>query len=489
MCTKAKWVACIWLPLLVVTTLHAGSNLSLVEAVKSRDQAAARALLRERADVNAPEPDGATALHWAVHWDDLDTAQMLIEAGAKVNVRNELGITPLMLACTNGSPKMIQKLVAAGADPNIVSPAGESALMIAARTSSTDAISALLAHGANVNAKEASRNQTALMWAVAERRPDIVRVLIDHGADVNARSLITHELIYRENPDPSDENAAKGQPHPVGEMIARGGSTPLLFAARQGDIACAKLLLAAGANVNDTAPDGTSALVMAAYSDHGSFAVFLLDRGGDPNSAAAGYAALHIAVLTRNLDLVKALLAHGANPNAQLTKGTPVRRFEEDLVLPQSLAGATPFLVAAKLAEVDIMRVLATAKADPLAPTKNGLTPLMAAVSPDRRSLALRSLHAGQAVNQALEAVRLVLQLGADVNAANDEGDTALHIAAAKGANAIVQLLVENGARLDVKNKLGQTPLSLTEISLLRESARPRLRSTADLLRKLGARQ
>jgi ankyrin repeat protein len=412
---------------------------------------------------------------------------MLIEAGARVNVRNELGITPLMLACENGSPKMIEKLLAAGADPNIVSPTGQSALMIAARTSSTDAISALLAHGANVNAKEASRNQTALIWAVAEHRPDVARVLIDHGADINARSLTINELIYRENPDPSDENAAKGQPHPVGEVIARGGSTPFLMAAREGDIASATLLLAAGANINDTAPDGTSALVIAAYSDHDAFAAFLLDHGADPNGAAAGYTALHIAVLTANSELVRALLAHGANPNAQLTMGTPVRRFEEDLVLPQSLAGATPFLVAARLAEVDIMRILAAAGANPQAATRIGVTPLMAAVVPDRRSLALRSLQAEQAANQTLEAVRLILQLGADVNETNAEGDTALHIAAWKGANAIIRLLVEKGAKLDVKNKVGQTPLSLTKNTLLSESPRRRLRSTANLLQELGA--
>ena len=232
---NANRVACCCLPLLSLTTLLAGGDLRLVEAVKRQNERAVPALLQQRADVNATEPDGATALHWAVHWDAVDTAQMLIDAGARINVRNELGITPLLLACTNGNAGMIGKLLAAGADPNIASPNGESPLMLAARTSSAGAINLLLAHGANVNARESSRNQTALMWAVAERRPDIVRVLIDRGADVNARSTVTHELIYRENPDPGDENAAKGQPHPVGEMIARGGSTPFLFAARQGD--------------------------------------------------------------------------------------------------------------------------------------------------------------------------------------------------------------------------------------------------------------
>jgi hypothetical protein len=226
---------------------------------------------------------------------------------------------------------------------------------------------------------------------------------------------------------------------------------------------------------------------MAAYSDHGDFAAFLLDHGADPNAAGAGYTALHIATLTHDRELVKALLAHGANLNAQLTKGTPVRRFEEDLVLPQSLAGATPFLVAAHLAEVDIMRDLAGAGADTRLATTNGTTPLMAAIAPDRRSLALRGLRSRQAANPGLEAIQLALQLNADVNATNEDGDTALHIAAAKGSNAIVRLLVEKGAKLDAKNKLGQTPLSLTQSAMLSDSARVRLKSTVELLRNLSA--
>jgi ankyrin len=484
---RAEWVGCLCLPLVSLAPLAAEGGARLAQAARLQNDKELRVLLRQGVDVNAPEPDGATALHWAAHWDDLNAAQSLIGAGAKVNARNELGITPLLVACANGSAPMIEKLLAAGADPNIPAPDGETALMMAARTSNPDAMEALVAHGANVNARENSRRQTALMWAVAERRPDIARVLIAHGGDLNARSAVTQELIYRENPDPGDENAAKGQPHPTGEMIARGGSTPLLFAARAGDIECAKLLLAAGANVNDTAADGTSVLVMAAYSDHGDFAAFLLDRGADPNAAGAGYTALHIAVLTHNRELVKALVAHGADRNARLTKGTQVRRFEDDVVLPQSLAGATPFLVAAHFAEVDIMRDLASAGADTRLATTNGTTPLMAAIAPDRRSLALRGVRTRKAASPALEAVQLALQLGGDVNATNGNGDTALHIAAAKGSNAIVQLLVDKGARLDARNKLGQTPIDLTQSATLTDSARVRLKSTAELLRKLAA--
>jgi uncharacterized protein len=484
---RAEWAGWLCLPLVSLAPLLAEGDARLAQAARMQNDKELRVLLRQGVDVNAPEPDGATALHWAAHWDDLNAAQSLIDAGAKINARNELGMTPLLLACANGSAQMIEKLLAAGADANIPAPDGETALMMAARTSTPDAIEALVAHGANVNARENSRRQTALMWAVAEHRPDIARVLIAHGADVNARSAVTQELIYRENPDPGDENAARGQPHPAGEMIARGGSTPLLVAARAGDIECATLLLTAGATVNDAAADGTSALVMAAFSDHGDFAAFLLNRGADPNAAGAGYTALHIAVLTYNRELVKALVAHRADLNARLTKGTPVRRFEDDLVLPQSLAGATPFLVAAHFAEVDIMRDLASAGADTRLATTNGTTPLMAAIAPDRRSLALRGARTRKAASPALEAVQLALQLGGDVNATNGNGDTALHIAAAKGSNAIVQLLVDKGARLDVRNKLGQTPLSLTQSTTLTDSARIRLKNTAELLRKLGA--
>jgi len=481
----AGWFCWLCLPLASLAPLLAEADARLAEAARMQNGNELRVLLRQGADVNAPEADGATALHWAAHWDDLNTAQSLIDAGAKVNARNELGMTPLLVACANGGAQMIEKLLGAGADPNIAAPDGETALMMAARTSTPDAVGALVAHGANVNASENSRRQTALMWAVAEHRPDIAQVLLAHGADVNARSAVMQELIYRENPDPGDENNAKGQPHPTGEMIARGGSTPLLFAARAGDIECAKLLLGAGANVNDAAADGTSALVMAAFSEHGDFAAFLLDHGADPNAAGSGYTALHIAALTHNRELLKTLVAHHVDLNARLTKGTPVRRFEDDLVLPQSLAGATPFLVAAHFAEADMMRDLASAGADTRLATANGTTPLMAAVAPDRRSIALRGVRTRKGPSPALEAVQLALQLGGDVNAMNGNGDTALHIAALKGANAIIQLLVAKGARLDARNKLGQTPLGVTQSATLSDSGRLRLKSTAELLRKL----
>jgi ankyrin repeat protein len=224
--------------------------------------------------VNATEGDGSTALHWAAHWDDLAIADLLIRAGANVNKATDLGVTPLALACTNRSAAMVDRLLAAGADANAVTMMGESVLMTAARTGNLDVVKALLAHGANVNAQEASRGQTALMWAVAEQHADIVKVLIEHKADVNARTHVTDLLV-------NEGDADRGRnTKPVVEMIKKGGSTPLLFAARGGDLASTKLLIAAGANPNDVAPDGNNVLVLAAHSGQEAVAEFLLDKDG-----------------------------------------------------------------------------------------------------------------------------------------------------------------------------------------------------------------
>jgi ankyrin repeat protein len=214
--------------------------------------------VKQHFDVNARQPDGATALHWAAHWDDLEAADLLIHAGANVNAANDLAVTPLALSCENGNTAMVDKLLQAGAYPNAAVETGETALMTASRGGSLGAVEALLTRGADVNAKEPSRGQTALMWAVAQQHPAIVRALIEHGADIHARSHVRHVYVNR-------GGRSNGE-------IEQGGFTPLLFAARQGDINSAELLLAAGANVNETAPDGTSALVVAAHSGHGRFA-------------------------------------------------------------------------------------------------------------------------------------------------------------------------------------------------------------------------
>src|SRR5579871_1748154 len=354
-------------------------DLRVPDAAKEQNDRAIRDLLANHADVNAAQADGTTALHWAAHWNDLDAAALLIGAGARVDAANELGVTPLSLACVNDSGEMVEKLMQAGANANLALRSGETPLMTCARSGSADAVKALLARGADVNAKEKLQDQTALMWAVSERHPEVTKILIEHGADVQARSRIFNEFMIRaENggrlvcPPPPGVNARCTN----AEMIPKGGSTPLLFAARSGDLESTKLLIAAGANVNDTGPDGNSALVIAAYSGNGKVAQFLLDKDALPNAAGAGFTAMHAAVLRGDPELLKALLAHGANPNARVTKGTPIRRSAQDYVIPDTLVGATPFFLAAKYVEPEMMRLLAAAGADAKLPIQDGTTAL-----------------------------------------------------------------------------------------------------------------
>jgi len=476
---EVKRLVAFWTPLLLLTSCPAmAGDLRLVEAAQSQDREAVRALLRQHVDVNAPQGGGASALHWAAYWDDGVTADLLIRAGANVNATTDLGVTPLALVSTGA---MAGKLLAAGANPNIVTSSGESPLMAAARAGRGDIVRALLEHGADANAKENVRGQTALMWAVSQRHPDVVHMLIEHGADVRARTRSNPQLVYTGEASGAGRSAADW----TMATVDRGGSTPLMFAARQGDIESAKLLLAGGASPNETGPDGMSVLVLASYSGHPDFAAFLLNKDANPNAADVGYTALHTAVLRGDVELVKKLLASGANPNARITKGTAITREGEDLVLPTPLAGATAFFLAAKFLEVDIMRLLAKGGADPRLGTMDGITPLMAAAGVgwgggvDRRGRDTSGI--GDPVihdeDRALEAARLAVDLGADVNAANDAGDTALHGAASKGYDAIVQLLADKGARLEAKNKRGRTPLATAK------------KGTADLLRKLGAKE
>jgi ankyrin len=503
---------------LPLASFAAGADSRVADAVKSQDKNTVMALLKAHVDVNAPQADGATALHWAAHWNDSEMADLLIRAQANVNAADELGTTPLSLACTNGSVSMVDKLLKAGANVNSVTSTGESALMTCAHAGSVGGVQALLAHGANVNEKEHLQDQTALMWAVAQRHPDVVQVLLEHGADVKARSRISHLLIMRDDlilqlplcpPKGSAEknnsgiNAKAEVVHGIlltatcadAETIEKGGSTALLFAARIGDLESAKLLVAAGANVNDVASDRNNALVVAAFSGQGKLAAFLLDKGADANWAGAGYTALHAAVLRNDAELVKALLAHGANPNSQLTKGTPVTRDGQDFELPSGLAGATPFFLAAKLVEVDIMKALAAKGANASLALADGTTPLMAAAGLGWRNGTLRRGSAAPAAtapppddDQALEAIKLTLQMGADATTANRTGDTALHGAASSGYTEVIRLLADKGADINAKNGIGETPLALATVSLERGKGRHELKSTAALLRNLGAR-
>jgi uncharacterized protein len=327
-------------------------------------------------------------------------------------------------------------------------------------------------------------------------------VLIEFGADVRARSLVYSQTVV-------NEQTQRAGREKLNYDVQRGGSTPLLFAARNGDLESARALLAHGADANDHMPDGISALVLAAHSGQGKVGELLLEKGADPNSAEIGYTALHAAVLRSDLDLVKALLAHGANPNARMTKGTPIRRDNTDYNLPETLIGATPYLLAAKFLEPEIMRALAAGGADLKLAMPNGATPLMMAVglgsgpNQSRRGIARIDFGKVPPESRILETVKTAVSLDPDVQAANPAGDTALHIAASQGHDAVIEFLVESGARLDVKNKRGQTPLMAAATTGgrgarpaaadngadLTGSPPPRIsrQSTVDLLRKLGA--
>jgi ankyrin repeat protein len=312
--------------------------------------------------------------------------------------------------------------------------------------------------------------------------------LIQHGADVNARTQVTRSLVNEGDADRGPNTK------PSVELINKGGSTPLLFAARAGAVDSANILISAGANANDAAPDGNSVLVVAAHSGQGTVAEFLLDKGADPNAAGAGYTALHAAVLRGDPKLVKALLAHGANPNVRLTKGTPIFRNGNDYSFLESLTGATPFFLAAKYAEPAIMRILADAGANTSLGIRDGTTPLLAAAglgwsnAEDRRGRPVSDASAFRDESSALEAVKLTVELGADVNAVNQAGNTAIHAAVPKGFHTVIEYLAAHGAKLSVKNRRGQTPLRLARDERVGGVfGHDTLKSTEELLLKLGA--
>jgi ankyrin repeat protein len=470
-------------------TLAGADEPQLIETVKSGNVDAVRALLKERVDVNARQGDGATALHWAVHRNDGSVVDLLLRAGATPDLADDTGATALYLACVNRSGPMVERLLQARANPNAALVSGETVLMTCARTGEATGVRALLTRGANVNATEPGHHQTALMWAAAQSQPKAVEALLEGGADVRARSRSYTQTV-------TSEVTQRAGREELNYTVPRGGSTPLLFAARSGDAESARLLIEAGADVNDELPDGASALVVAAHSGHTSAATLLLEKGADPNAAAVGYTALHAAVLRSDLNLVKVLLAHKANPNAQITKGMPVRRTSQDFELPKTLMGATPYLLAAKFLEADIMRALAAGGADTRLPMNDGATPLLAAagmgiVAPaqderrgtNRRGLAIIDGGTVEPESQVVEAVSAALTLGSDINGTNPAGETAVHIASAQGYDSVVKLIVERGADLNARNAKGLTPLGAL---VARAGGRGSRTSTIDLLRSLG---
>ena len=494
------------MPLLIVATMVVvGSveataqvaDLRLIEAVKLQDATAVRRLLDASVDVNAAQADGATALHWAAYLDDLETARLLVDAGAAAGAANTHGVVPLTLACTNANAAIVDLLLAAGADARAAVGTGETVLMSCARTGDAEAVAALLAHGADVNTTESEEGQTALMWAAAQRHTAVVRTLLDAGADVQRRSRVRRFVISRRLQS-NLRYGERGRRYGTdAEETDLGGYTAVLFAARQGAVDAARLLLAAGANVNDTAPDGRSALLLAAHSGHRTLVEFLLAEGANPNASAAGYTALHAAVLQDDLDMLDALLAAGARPDAQVTEATRVTRNGQVLMIGDHLLGATPFALAAKFAEADFMRSLLAAGADGVLPLRNGWTPLMLASGAswrygvwDRRERTLHRDFAFQAEHAdeegTLDAVRVALDAGGDVNAVDETGSTALHYVADKGFPRVVELLVDHGAGLNAANYRGETPLAVVMRRRGNIEAAP---ATEALLRALGAEE
>jgi uncharacterized protein len=433
----------------------ARADTTLADAAERMDRAQVRTLLKARVAVDAAQVDGMTALHWAVHHDDAPMVEQLLRAGASPQSTNRYGVTPLSLACTNGNAALVQRLLAAGADPNLALPGGETPLMTAARTGSLAAVNALLARGAAVEASDEARGQTALMWAAAEGHADIAQALVASGADVRRRLA--------------------------------SGFTPLLFAVREGRLDAVRVLLKAGADVNETVPNepgrrrgyggplprpGMSPLLLAVMNAHFELAAALLDAGADPNVDAIGYTPLHAITVVRkpgvgdndpapegsgsmtSLELVKKLAARGANLNARMTKKVNLNNTRANEIR------ATPFLLAALTADAELMTTLVALGADATLTNVENSTPLMMTAG-----LATRSPGEDAGTeSEVLEAVQVLLTLGADVNAVDSNGETALHAAAYKNLPKVVKLLVAKGAAIDTwnrPNRFGWTPLAI----------------------------
>lgn len=435
------------------SVVSAATDRRLVDAVREGDAAAVRQVLAKKADVNARQPDGATALHWAAERDRVDLADLLLKSGAQPNAANDYGVTPIMLAAANGSEGMIERLIAGGADPNAALPTGETVLMTAARTGKLPAVRVLIARGANVNAKEKVKGQTALMWSIWQGHDEVSRALIEGGADLKAAS--------------------------------DGGFTPMLFAVREGNMPMLRLLFEKGAaDANQAGTDAFSALHIAIVRGHVEMAKYLLDKGADPNNMKPGFAVLHwvagtwesghahdyifnevavnrvhewsvlagIPSVQQKHELIRTLVARGAQVNAVMQKAPP--RFGHSLFKTGLLRGATPFYLASVTSDIPTMKLLLELGADPKIHAADNNSPIIMAAGLGRVEQESRVPE-----ERAIEAVKLLLSLGANVNETNAAGNTPLHAATMAGLEHMVEYLVTNGAAINAKNKIGETPL------------------------------
>jgi ankyrin repeat protein len=487
----------------------ADPDLRLVQAVADRDSAATRALLDARVDVNAARADGATALIWAAHWDDLALVDRLLAARANVNAADDRGVTPLARASENTSIAMVNKLLGAGADPNRAQTSGLTPLMIAARTGNLEVVKALLAKGAKVNAATEDAHATALMWALGQNHDEIARTLVASGASVSGSTT--------------------------------KGFTPLMFAARNGDIEMGKVLVAAGADLNLLSSDGTHVLAYAAMQGQEAFAMFLLENGANPSATIDGVPALHAAAgpvgqwviewqrrhgvstgpltfalgagggATGRVRLVKALLAKGADPNGRITTSTmsmayigfPTKgAFEQYATGTGDMRGATPLWVAAYGANGggmfgggmapgatsssgEVLKALLAAGANPHLTTVDGTTPLMVAAGMGRATFQ-PGLQRGRRSTTAEEAVNILLDAGSNINAVNEADFAAIHGAAFRGLNEVIEILVKRGADINARDYRGRTPYRIAEGSKqsFQFQAYP---ETAEFIKSLGA--
>jgi ankyrin repeat protein len=444
----------------------------IVDIVKAGHLEGVRALIAQHVDVNVPEADGTTALHWAVRADDLSTASLLIRAGANVSVANRYGITPLALAAINGNAAIIETLLQAGANPNTTLREGETVLMRAARTGRADAVQTLLAHGADVNARESWQGQTALMWAAAANHADAVQTLIDWGADLDARANRLGDKPKQEGIDDRTQKDGAAV-DAMSFTYSKGGLTPLLFASREGALGSARALLIGGADPNLADPDGITPLVLAIINGHYDTAALLIDAGVDLNTVDTdGRTALYAAVdmhtlgwtLNRpapplrdgrydSLDIVRLLLDKGASANPRLARAVRPRKilvFGIDILT----AGATPLLRAATQTDLPVLHALLEHGADPNLTTGHQATALMLAAG-----LGWKDVYSQGTDADAIEFMKVCLSRGADINATDENGQTALHGAAQRGSPSVIDFLISRGARLDVKNRQNRTPL------------------------------
>jgi uncharacterized protein len=474
--------------LLLASSVAAASArvVPLIDATKARDAQLVQTLLAQRVDPNESAVDGTRALHWAAHIDDNRIAELLVNAGADVQAANRYGVVPLWLACVNGSAAMVERLLAAGADPNTTMPEGDTALMTAARSGGRAVVKALVDRGANVNARESWKGQTALMWAAANDNVPAVQALVEAGADVQARTKFRPMRMGNNLGRPAERN---------GDATKQAGFTALHFAVRAGASDAVRVLLKSGAKLTDTTSDGTGVLVLAIASTHFDLAKWLLAQGADPNAVAQGWTPLHQIAYTRrpstgvsnpglvprdktdSLTLVTELLDRGANPNRAATKNPDITNVGRKRLTE---VGTGPLWVASQGVDLPYMRLLLERGADPHQPNTMGDTPLLAA-----SGLVIEKQGESPGTpEEVARAVKLLLDWGADPTVVDVEGNTALHGAAVWGSNGAVELLVQAGAKLDVKNKRGLTPWRIAEGAQFEDSV-SRQPHTAELLRRL----